>query len=394
MPKPFYEFFSPVKILAGHRALEHLGHELGAHGVSAPLLVTDKGVRAAGLADLVTDALAASGIEVRAVHDDVPQDSSTSTVTAIAGLYRSEGADCLVAVGGGSVIDTAKGVNILVSEGGDDFRAYSGDGVVKRPLKPFFVIPTTAGTGSEVTSVTIIKCSDTGVKLPSRSPFLLPNAAILDPRVTQGLPGSITAATAMDALTHATEAYLCLGKNPISDAYATAAIRKISRNLGRVLREPSGADGRLELAQAATMAGIAFSNSMVGVVHALGHSVGTRCGVPHGVCMGILLPFAQAHNLEARRLELGELLLPLTDSETFAATPAADRAAAAIARIQALKQEAHDLAGFPRTLSETGKVDRDDLPVIAALSLDDGALVMNPVEVTRDDALAILEAAY
>jgi alcohol dehydrogenase len=394
MSKPYYEFFSPVKILAGHRALEHLGHELAIHGVAAPLVVTDRGVREAGLTDQVTAALEASGIQTRAIHDDVPQDSSTRTVADIAERYRSCGADCLIAVGGGSVIDTAKGVNILVSEGGSDFREYSGDGVVKRPLKPFFVIPTTAGTGSEVTSVTIIKCSDTGVKLPSRSQFLLPDAAVLDPRITQGLPKSITAATAMDALTHATEAYLCLGKNPISDAYATAAIRKISANLAAVLEDPSSLDGRLELAQAATMAGIAFSNSMVGVVHALGHCVGARCGVPHGVCMGVLLPFAQAHNLEARRTEIGELLLPLTDTDTYAATPPATRAEAAIARIQDLKARAHELAGFPRTLSETGKVGREDLPHIADSAIDDGALLMNPVEVTRDEALAILESAY
>src|SRR5690606_13681211 len=139
---------------------------------------------------------------------------------ACANAYRANSCDAIIAVGGGSVIDTSKAANILVSEGGDDLHKYAGAGALKRPLKPFFVLPTTAGTGSEVTIAAVIADPDRGVKVAFTSPFLLPHAAVIDPRMTLTLPPFLTAATAMDALTHATEAYISLAKNPLSDAYA------------------------------------------------------------------------------------------------------------------------------------------------------------------------------
>src|SRR5690606_15951932 len=159
MSAPFFEFFCPVKIVAGAAALEHVPYELASIGATKPLVITDKGVRAAGLVDVVLDALAHAGSATPPVYDDVPPDSGTDIVAAIAQVYRSRGCDSLIALGGGSVIDTAKAVNILVSEGGDDLRAYSGTGVVKRRLRPLFVMPTTSGTGSEATSVAVIRDS-------------------------------------------------------------------------------------------------------------------------------------------------------------------------------------------------------------------------------------------
>ena len=291
MSKPYYEFFCPVKTIAGHQALEHLPFELAALSCSRPMVITDKGVRGAGLLALVEAIFAASHAPITVVYDDVPPDSSLSTVRTAAASYRAHGCDALIAIGGGSVIDTAKTVNILVSEGGDDLLQYAGAHNLKRALKPLFVIPTTSGTGSEVTMVAIITDLEAGVKIPFTSYYLLPNAAVLDPRMTLTLPPLITASTAMDALTHAIEAYTGLAANPMSDAYATVAIQKVSRNLLAVMDNPKDAQGRLELAQASTMAGIAFSNSMVGLVHALGHSIGAICHLPHGMCMGILLPY-------------------------------------------------------------------------------------------------------
>jgi alcohol dehydrogenase len=150
------------------------------------------------------------------IFDDVPPDSSLSTVRNAAAIYRENNCDAIIAIGGGSVIDTSKGVNILVSEGGTDLLKYSGAHNLPKPLKPFFVVPTTSGTGSEVTMVAVISDTDKGVKLPFTSYFLMPNAAILDPRMTQTLPPHITAMTGMDALTHAVEAYTCLGHNPVA----------------------------------------------------------------------------------------------------------------------------------------------------------------------------------
>jgi alcohol dehydrogenase len=309
-------------------------------------------------------------------------------------MYRRERCDAIVALGGGSVIDTAKAVNILVSEGGDELQRYSGTNVLKRRLRPLFVLPTTSGTGSEVTSVCVVKDSVNGLKLPFISQYLLPDVAVLDPRMTLRLPPFFTAATAMDAMTHAVEAFTCIGKNPLSDAYARAAIEKISCNLVGVLEEPEQRERRLELSLAATMAGIAFSNSMVGLVHALGHTVGAVAHVPHGVCMSIFLPYVLEYNLQARREIIGELLLPLAGPDEFARCAPQQRAEAAVARLRALRDVLWERTQLPRTLSETGKVQRAQLPEIARLSLDDGALLMNPVEVGYEDALAVLERAF
>lgn len=317
----YYEFYCPVKVIAGQAALEHLPYELTGIESTRPMIVTDPGVRSAGLLDPVISACQESDVTIAAIYDEVPPDSSTTIVRDIANLYRQQQCDALIAIGGGSSIDTAKAVNILVSEGGDDIAEYSGAGVLTRPLRPFFVIPTTAGTGSEVTSVAVIADRERSVKLPFTSSFLLPNAAIIDPRMTLTLPPHITAATAMDALTHATEAYTCLSKNPLSDAYATAAVKKIGQSLMKVMDDPKNEQGRLDLAEASTMAGIAFSNSMVGLVHALGHATGAISHLPHGLCMSLYLPYVLEYNLESIREPLAELLLFLEGPEVWTATP-------------------------------------------------------------------------
>jgi alcohol dehydrogenase len=394
MSQGFYEFFCPVKTVAGYKALEHMAFELSARGVSRPLIVSDPGVVGAGLVDTVNDALAADGVAHGGIFDAVPPDSSLAAVRAGVEAFRDGGCDSLIAIGGGSVMDTAKAINILATEGGDDIRPYAGVNNLTRPLKPFLAVPTTAGTGSEVTSVTIIKDEEAHSKLPFLSQYLLPDVAVIDPRMTLKLPPQITAATALDALTHATEAFTCLAKNPVSDAYATTAIRMVAQSLVPVLENPGDTDGRLELAQAATMAGIAFSNSMVGLVHSLGHAVGATAGVHHGTCMGIFLPVVLEFNLDARGAEIGELLLPLSDAETYAKTAAADRPRVAIDCIRRLKDEVHARCGLPRTLSETDRVKREDLDAIAALALDDGSMIFNPVEVELADARRLLDNAW
>ncbi|HKK56662.1 iron-containing alcohol dehydrogenase [Marinobacter sp.] len=394
MTNQYYEFFCPVKVIAGRAALEHIPYELTGLAATRPMIVTDKGVRAAGLLDPVIAACEESGLEIVSIYDDVPPDSSTSVVKEIAGIYRSEKCDSLIAVGGGSAIDTAKAVNILVSEGGDDISKYSGAGIIKHPLKPFLVVPTTAGTGSEVTSVAVITDTTRSVKLPFSSSFLLPNAAVIDPRMTMTLPPHITAATAMDAMTHATEAFTCMAKNPLSDAYATSAIRKISQFLLPVMDNPKDATGRLELAQASTMAGIAFSNSMVGLVHALGHATGAICHLPHGMCMSLYLPYVLEYNLETIREPLGELLLYLEGPEVYASTPFNRRAEATISALRKLRDELHKRCRLPRTLKETGSVEEDQLDTIAEMALDDGAIMFNPKEVLLEDARAVLQRAW
>lgn len=394
MSSRFFEFFCPVKVIAGKAALEHLPWEMQGLSVKRPMIVTDKGIHQAGLLEPVLAACREGGVEIAAIFDDVPPDSSTSVVREIATLYRDKHCDAIIALGGGSAIDTGKAANILVSMGGDDLEQYSGAGILKHPLRPFFVIPTTAGTGSEVTSVAVISDEQRGVKLPFTSSFLLPDAAIIDPRMTLTLPPHITAATAMDALTHATEAFIGLAKNPLSDAYATAAIQKIGQWLLPVMNDPKNEEGRLELAQASTMAGIAFSNSMVGLVHALGHATGAKCHLPHGVCMSLYLPYALEYNLEYIREPLGELLLHLEGPERYAQTPPEQRAESCIAAIRALRNQLHQRCGLPRTLEETGQVEFSQLEAIAQLALDDGAILFSPQEVSFEDAHALVRRAW
>jgi alcohol dehydrogenase len=197
----------------------------------------------------------------------------------------------------------------------------------------------------------------------------------------------------MDAMTHGIESFISLAKNPISDAYAVGAIRKISDNLVPTLETPGDASLRLELSVAATMAGIAFSNALVGMVHALGHSVGACCHIHHGTCMSILLPHVLRYNLDARSDEIGELLLPLAGAEVYASTPKPQRPEATIARIDALKDELHSLTGLPRSLAETEKVKREDLEPIANMSLEDGSLIYNAEEADFEDALGVLQKA-
>ncbi|MHA1400949.1 MAG: iron-containing alcohol dehydrogenase [Candidatus Heimdallarchaeaceae archaeon] len=389
----YFEFQNPVKILAGKKALENLPFEFDQFNVKRPLFLTDKGVRKAGLVNIVEKACSDSDIIIADIIDDIPPDSSTQVVNRIAQIYKDKKCDALVAIGGGSVIDTAKGVNILVSEDATDLMDFVGADVLKRPLKPFFVIPTTAGTGSEVTLVAVIKDTDTDTKMAFTSKYLLPNVAILDPRMTLTLPPHITASTAMDALTHAIEAYTCLQKNPLSDAYAWKAIEFISNNLIDVVKDGNNVDKRLSLTIAATMAGIAFSNSMVGLVHSLGHATGAVCGVPHGVAMSIFLPHVLEHNLNKIENEVGELLLPLAGADAYAQTPKDERARNFILRIKKLQEELYKLTKLPRTLNEAN-VSRDKFEQIAQKAINDGSLIVNPTDITFEDALDILNKAY
>ncbi len=390
----YFEFHSPVKILAGRGALGSLSVELERLGSKRPLLVTDKGVQGAGLVDVLLKAAGESALVFGAVFDEVPPDSGTRTVAAAAAVYRAKRCDGIVAVGGGSVIDTAKALNILVTKGGEDLVAYSGAGTVTGRLAPFVVVPTTAGTGSECTLVAVVRDDERQRKLSFVSASLLPDAAVLDPRMTLTLPPLVTAATGMDALTHAIEASYCIGKNPLSDAYADLAIALVSRRLVDVVKDPGDIQGRLDLALASTMAGIAFSNSMVGLVHSLGHAAGGVCHVAHGVAMSVFLPHVLEYNFGKRGKEIGALLLPLAGAEACFAVPVADRPAAVVERIRGMQESLHRLAKLPRALSETGKVKREDFPDIARAAINDASIAYNPAEADFDDCMALLEKAF
>ncbi len=389
----YYEFYNSCKIISGQKSLDNLPYELRFFNAERPLVITDKGVVAAGLIDHVINAFKSSDMTIGAIFDDVPPDSSANLVNTIAGVYRENKCDSFVAVGGGSPMDTAKGVNIVISEGSDRLMDFMGADMLTKPMRPFIAVPTTSGTGSEVTLAAVIADTDKGIKMPFVSQKLIASATILDPRMTITMPPHITAATAMDALTHAMEGYTCIQKNPMSDAYASAAVKMISEHLVRVVKNGDDENGRLALANAATMAGAAFSNSMVGMVHSLGHATGGVCHVPHGVAMSIFLPFGLEYNMDKTGEYLAELLLPFGGVDEYVKTPPKKRAERLIELVRELQCELCDLCGLPMTLKAAG-VAENDLEKIARVAIDDASITFNPEELDYDDALAVLKRAY
>lgn len=388
----YYEFCNSTKIVSGTRALEHIGYELAALGASRPLVLTNTQLLELKVATQVLDALADTEAEVVGVYEKVPVDSSVDVVNDVARAFSETGADAIVAVGGGSVLDTAKGAMIVLTHGGDLMEHRGAESLLGRRAVAFIAIPTTAGTGSEVTSAAVIKDTQRHVKMGFTSLSLLPDVAILDPRLTVGLPPRLTASTAMDALTHAVEAFSCVQANPLSDCYAQAAIRLIRIHLPNVIEQPRSLADRLALANAALMAGAAFSNAMVGIVHAMGHAAGGVAGVPHGDAMAVLLPHGMAYNLDVAGDRYGDLLLDLAGAEAYAATPPAGRGAAAVEAVRSLLALLHETVGQPVTLGEMG-VMPEQVPDIARAALDDGAMSMNPKQPTYEELIEVLEGA-
>lgn len=390
----YFEFQNAVKLLCGDSALERLANELEHLGARAPMLLSDAVLARIGTMQQVVDAIAAEGCTPACTFTDIPVDSSLKIVNDIAALYRSSGCDSLVAVGGGSVIDTAKGVRLVLSQEAEDILAIGGvENLVRGQYIPFVVVPTTAGTGSECTGVAVIRNDANGVKMEFLSPFVEPDVAVIDPRMTAGLPPKATASTGFDAMVHAIEACTCLQSNPMSTAYGTAAIKLICENLEKATRNGSDEKARYAMAVASTMAGIAFSNSMVGAVHAIGHALGGVCHVPHAVAMTILLPHVMRYNLERCTESYAALLPWLVGMDAAVVTPAEKRAAAAIEAVEGLARRLNALCGLPLTLKEAG-VSRDDFSKVAEFAVNDGALIVNPRAADESQVIEILNAAY
>jgi alcohol dehydrogenase len=389
----YYEFYNPVKILSGYRAIDNLAHELSIITLKKPIIITDKGVENAGLINIVIKAFDDTDIVIGAIFDEVPIDSSLAVVNHIAQIFKEENCDCIIAVGGGSVIDTAKGVNIIVSNDGGDIKQFLGSESLRTSLKPLFVVPTTSGTGSEVTTAAIMRDTERDIKIPITSARLAPHAAILDLRMTLKLPPILTAATGMDALTHAVEAYTCLQKNPLSDAYAWMAVNMIGKYLLRVVDNPSDAEARLGMANASCMAGISFTNAMVGSVHAFAHATGGLYHVSHGVANGIFLPHVLEYNMPKIADMLAELLYPFAGDDVLQKTDKSERARVFIEEIRKMKQKLYETTKLPRTLKEA-QVPPDDFTTLAQRTLDDGSMLMNPLDIPLEDAIEIIRKAY
>lgn len=375
MPIPdYFEFQDRTRVVFQVDAIDEIGKEAQKLGASSVMIVADAIVRKLGFVDRIEKALASQGVRTAAVFDEVPENSEVEVVKKARAACEESGAEIVIAIGGGSVMDTAKCVNLLISLGGDLMDDYQGANMITQPLRPMIAAPTTAGTGSEVTFAAVILNKAEDMKLSFLSPYLAPAVAILDPRLTVTMPPRLTASTGMDALTHAVEGMLSTMRGPFSDALCHRAIRMIMKSLPAAVKNGEDLEARSEMLMASTLAGLGFANSLVGIVHAVAHATGGICHTPHGLANSIYLPHGMRFNLGA----CPEVYVDVADAmgldvKGLDATAAGEKA---IAAVESLTRE----LGQPRTLREAG-VTEDKLEQIAEYTLMDGAMVTNPREV-------------
>ncbi len=303
----YYQFAHPTRIVAGRGMIEGVGFEFMKEGAKRPLIVTDTGIRQTGLVEKAEAGVTGGGLEVAGVFDEIPQDSSIETVEACAAAAKEGGADSFLTVGGGSVMDTAKVSAALFSHGGAvlDYEGIytlprEDDGLgAPLPVAPIACIPTTAGTGSEVSFGAVIKDPDQQVKILFGDFPLFPRLAILDPESTATLPPHLAAATGMDAMTHAIEGYTSNEGSPHGEAFALNALRLMRDNLPVAVEDPSNEDARGNMLVAACQAIVpgAGGTSALGAVHSMSHPAGAQFGVPHGVANSINLPHVIRFNV-------------------------------------------------------------------------------------------------
>ena len=390
----YYEFQNATKILSGKLAINNIPAELKFLNAQRPLLISDEILNKIGTAKKVKDAINTDNkIKVKAEYTQVPPDSDLEVVNKIAKIYKEQKCDSIVAVGGGSVIDTAKGVRMLLSQNKEDINELMGNEILNYGKHiPFIVVPTTSGTGSEVTLVAVIEDKIKNLKMEFISYFLLPDVAVLDPEMTMTLPKKATASTGIDALCHAIEAYTCIQKNPLSDAYAISAIKLIMDNIEIAVKNGENKKVRLSMANASLMAGISFSNSMVGLVHAIGHSVGAVSKVPHGDAISILLPYVMEYNFDVVKEEYAKIALYTLPEECINKSEE-ERAGLLIGKVKNLIKKLNEETGLPKRLKDV-KINRNDFEKIAQTSINDGAIIVNPKKADIMDIINILEKAY
>jgi aldehyde dehydrogenase (NAD+) len=361
-----FAWAGPTRLVIGAGRAAAVADEVIRLGGRRVLLVSDRGIEKTSLLAQLKGAL---GSLLTATFLDVPQDSSLATVDTATLAGREAGVDAVVSLGGGSVIDSAKAVAACLGAGGKAID-HLGLHMLRRSPLPHVVLPTTAGTGSEVTNTAVIHHRELGRKVYILDDRMIPNTAILDPMLTAGLPRGLTASTGMDALTHAIEAVVSKTANPISEGLALQAIRMIALYLPTCVERPSDLEARVQMQLASTMAGWAFSVAGVGLVHGMSHALGARHRVPHGTANGILLPHVMRFNADAAGSKLAAVARAL-GVEAAAAGPAlASLAADAVGEL--LVRIAH-----PLRLGDVS-VDAEDLPRCAELALTDGATATNP----------------
>lgn len=377
-----FEFQSTKSVIVESGVSERLGEIVTRLGCRRVFLVTDKGIVDNGLLDRVLRSFAATGVDVT-VYSDVLADPPAHVVTAAADDAIAANADGVVGLGGGSSMDVAKLVALLAHRT-EKLDAIYGVGNAKGPRLPLILVPTTAGTGSEVTPISIVTTGE-GEKKGVVSPVLLPDIAVLDADLTLGLPPAVTAATGIDAMVHAIEAYTSKRlKNPVSDCLAREALRLLGASIHEACFNGTNREARQAMLLGAMLAGLAFANAPVAGVHALAYPIGARFHVPHGLSNSLVLPAVMRFNLEAARMlyaELAPILVPTVQGSE------GQRAQALVERLAGLPAE----LSLPARLRDVG-IASTDIPALAEHAMrQTRLLVNNPREIMLDDAKAIYE---
>jgi 1,3-propanediol dehydrogenase len=377
--------FQTPEIVFGPESLAEAGFAARRIGAQRPFVVTDPGIIAVGWADELNRHLAEADLFATFWSGLTPNPKDFEIAEGYQ-RYRESGCDVIIAIGGGSCLDAAKGIAILTGNGGQ-ILDYAGVDRVTRPIPPLLMIPSTAGTGADVSQFCIITDTTSKVKVTIMGRALVPEISVTDPRLLSTMPADLAAATGLDALTHGIEAYVSCAHNPLADGHALNAVRLVFGNLPRIVDRDASGDLRDHMAQASLEAGMAFTNALLGATHAMSHQVGGLLDLPHGVVNGVLLP----HVIRFNAAVAPDRFVPLAQAAGLAAAPGmpGEEAGYLLAdRVRAIGDE----LGIPRGLAELG-VAPGSVPTLAANALADACLATNPRPVSQADLAALFHAA-
>jgi alcohol dehydrogenase class IV len=383
VPARLAKFHVP-EIVFGPGALAELGHCVARLGARRPFLVTDPGLIEAGWVDEAVAYLQQGGLHPAVWHDVTPNPKDHEIEAAFQ-MYAESGSDVIIGLGGGSCIDAAKGVAILSGNGGR-ILGYEGVDKVVRPIPPTVMVPSTSGTGADVSQFAIVTDTAARIKITIISRTLVPEISVIDPRLLTTMPDWLNATTGLDALTHAIEAFVSRAHNLLTDGHALHAVALITRHLLRAQLRPNETIPRLAMALGSLEAGMAFTNAILGATHAMSHQVGGLLDAPHGVVNAVLLPHVIRFNAQV----LPERFVPLAAAGGIRTegVPAGEVALLLAERVRELADE----VGAPKGLAALG-VTETMLPRMARTTLQDVCLATNPREADARDIEALFRAA-
>lgn len=374
------KFLAP-EIVYGSRSIELVGRHAKNFGASKALVVTDPGVQEAGWAEIVERRLHDIGIKYTTFSDISPNPRDHEIMSGTAGFLEND-CDIIIAVGGGSSMDCAKGIGIVATNGGSIID-YEGIDEVAVPVPPLVFIPTTAGSSADVSQFAIINDTARKVKIATISKMVIPDIALVDPMTTVSMSPELTAATGMDALCHAFEAFVSTVSSPLTDMAAISAVRLISENLLGAYQEPENLQFRENMMMASLMAGLAFSNASLGLVHAMAHSLGGSLDLPHGECNAMILEQAVRYNYTAAPGKYNQLAGAMGAQIERSGDNNKDVVADCVSSLR-------NKLNITQKLSDLGVV-TEDLPALAEFAFHDPCLATNPREADKQDIEQIFQ---